>query len=269
MQFRTYKIDEFKDLVDFIWFLEHNGASQNVVTPPNQYFNMTFSLGTTYKRYNQKISTPQVEGLDQKPVIFEHSDGNKIIGIRFLPFGLYPFHNANIALLINSTTELEKIVGGKALSVLAKLKNASDDNECITILKDMLFSSFKSERNKKIKVVQQGYFYFRQSNDERKLYDLNKEFEISYPTLNRHFTEVAGISPKKMERLLKFRKSICTITSCKSGLTNIGLEAGYFDQAHFIKEFSSFMGCSPKHFYKSIKTISDKATKICYNFSIY
>jgi AraC-like DNA-binding protein len=269
MQFRTYKIEEFKDLVDCIWVLEHNGVSESVLTPPNQYFNITFSLGTPYKRLNQKISTPQIEGLDQKPVIFEHLDGNKIIGIRLLPFGLYPFLNKSIACLANSTTELSEVIGHNALTILNKLKHSNDDNECIAILKDLLFRLFMPERYKKVQVPLQGYFYFKQLNVTSKISCLNNEIKISYPTLNRHFIEVVGISPKKIERLLKFRKAICTMTNSKMDLTSIGFQAGYFDQAHFIREFSSFMNCNPNSFYKSIKTNTDKATKVCYNFSLF
>jgi AraC-like DNA-binding protein len=31
-------------------------------------------------------------------------------------------------------------------------------------------------------------------------------------------------------------------------LTHIGLEAGYYDQSHFIKDFKEFSGTSPKKF---------------------
>ncbi len=270
MRFRTYKIKEFDDLVDCIWFLEHNGANENVLTPPNQYSNITFPLGTSYKRHNQKITTPQIEGIDQKPVIFQHSDGNKIIGIRFLPFGLYSFHNSNMTCLANSTTELTEIIGNHALIFLERLKNASNDFECVAILKSLLCQLFKPERYKKIQVTLQSYYYFKKSSDNLKLHYLNEELELSYPTLNRHFVEVIGISPKKIERLLKFRKSICTMTSFKTDLTSVGFQSGYFDQAHFIREFSHFMDCKPNKFYQSLKAQHNAGeTKICYNFSIF
>ena len=43
----------------------------------------------------------------------------------------------------------------------------------------------------------------------------------------------------------RFNKSLQLVRSADLSLTNIAYECGYYDQAHFIKEFKSYTGISP------------------------
>jgi AraC-like DNA-binding protein len=49
---------------------------------------------------------------------------------------------------------------------------------------------------------------------------------------------------------VRLRKVIDTYDPA-TNLTEAALTAGYFDQAHFIKDFRSFTGQSPQEFFKS------------------
>jgi AraC-like DNA-binding protein len=100
----------------------------------------------------------------------------------------------------------------------------------------------------------------------------------SHRHLIRQFRTRIGLPPKKAAMLLRFNRSINAVT--RSGLANppnrpylegsaprsadalgahwarIAAACGYFDQAHFIREFKAFAGATPSEFLRGIPTPS-------------
>lgn len=75
----------------------------------------------------------------------------------------------------------------------------------------------------------------------------------------RHFRrlclERAGVSPKYLARILRFRKAAQKITAMSGAAqprwADFAAACGYYDQAHFIREFQEFAGCTPGRFLQS------------------
>jgi len=75
----------------------------------------------------------------------------------------------------------------------------------------------------------------------------------------RHFRrlclERAGVSPKYLSRILRFRKAAQKIGamagSAQPRWADFAVACGYYDQAHFIREFQEFAGCTPGRFLQS------------------
>ena len=76
------------------------------------------------------------------------------------------------------------------------------------------------------------------------------ELHISQSALEKRFRQIVGASPKKFASIVRFKNTIKTYDQNKS-LTDLGYEAGFYDQAHFIKEFKHFTGDSPETFFKT------------------
>jgi AraC-like DNA-binding protein len=76
----------------------------------------------------------------------------------------------------------------------------------------------------------------------------------------RHFRRVclerAGVSPKYLARLLRFRQVAERIRAMKTSAAQpswaqLAVACGYFDQAHLIREFQEFAGATPGRFLQS------------------
>jgi AraC-like DNA-binding protein len=69
---------------------------------------------------------------------------------------------------------------------------------------------------------------------------------ISTRHLRRGFGATAGVSPKEVQRLVRFQRVIrAMLLSAPSSAASLAVAAGYYDQSHFIKEFHRFAGRSP------------------------
>ncbi len=81
--------------------------------------------------------------------------------------------------------------------------------------------------------------------------NLCQHLQVSRQYLHQSFKEKIGLSPKAYAKIIRLRHAVDRIyTEPDKTLTQTSLEAGYFDQAHFINDFKSILGQSPKSFFK-------------------
>ena len=87
--------------------------------------------------------------------------------------------------------------------------------------------------------------------------------------IEQRFLESTGLSMGAFVRKNRFQNAINILNSRLSwSLTRIGLEAGYYDQSHFIREFKGYSGLTPKRFLlEQEETKGDVATLMtCANY---
>lgn len=76
---------------------------------------------------------------------------------------------------------------------------------------------------------------------------LAEELNISRDAFEKKFRSKVGTTPKQYANIVRFRNLIHK-SDLQESLTKIGLNAGYYDQSHFIKDFKSFTGKPPSEF---------------------
>ncbi len=69
---------------------------------------------------------------------------------------------------------------------------------------------------------------------------------INKRTLQRLFSQYVGVSPKWVIKRFRLLEAVGELSkNKKADWTKLALELGYFDQAHFIKDFKSIIGKTP------------------------
>lgn len=68
----------------------------------------------------------------------------------------------------------------------------------------------------------------------------------------RIFNEWLGLSAGKYQRMMRFTKTLNHLHFSEDSLslTEVGLQLGFFDQAHFIHSFKEFAGITPGKYQK-------------------
>lgn len=265
IEIKTYQPKIFNDLVERIWLLQNNEADVEIISPPDQYINLIFPLEKSVWEQNKiEIDSPQIEGVTLQSSLSKYPLGTKLLGIRFYPFGLISFANVSGKELLNQSILLTEITKQLPVLILEELQNGKLDT-----VESFLSQLFIPENYERTKLLRDFYRYFRWEHQAASIEEFCDDFGTNYTTLNRHFSKVVGISAKRFERLVKFRKALCRLTDTEESFTSIGFDSGYFDQSHFIREFKLFMNSSPKG-YNALIRKADKDTNIInYNFSLY
>lgn len=77
----------------------------------------------------------------------------------------------------------------------------------------------------------------------------NHSLSISQKSFIQKFKKQYTLTPNQYVKLKQVNYAIQLLKNSKSGeLTQVGLEAGFYDQSHFIKVFKKFCGVTPKQF---------------------
>jgi len=76
---------------------------------------------------------------------------------------------------------------------------------------------------------------------------------VSHRTLDRHFLKYTGVSPKAMLWLIRFSRTIDYAIKYKSFNLETLWNFGYYDYAHFSKDFKKYYGKTFECFKQEIK----------------
>ena len=180
----------------------------------------------------------------QKPVI--------IFGVRFKPFAFAniikkPLFQLNDQAL--SFNELFNLNTNNKKTVQAIILN-KDVIEKIKLSEELFFSlleqSFPIDQNLRAQLN-----YIMDRKGVVKIKELFSIFGVSKVTLHKHFVNKMGLTPKKVCRIWRINYFLELQKKYPNyNLTELCLEAGFYDQAHFIKEFKAYFGTCPHRFFK-------------------
>lgn len=76
---------------------------------------------------------------------------------------------------------------------------------------------------------------------------LADDLGVHLDVLEKRFRRAVGGSPKQFASLLRLRRAL-TLYRPGESLAQLSLEAGYYDQGHFIRHFRSMAGAAPRGF---------------------
>jgi len=81
---------------------------------------------------------------------------------------------------------------------------------------------------------------------------------LSHKQFGRLFSQYVGMNPKQYLRIVRFQYVLNTKqTTPDIPLTTLALQCGYYDQAHFIREFKEMSGLTPRQYFSQGEAYSD------------
>lgn len=227
---------------------------------PNCTTNLCISLGAESisdrsGNIENTISTSCI-----RPVTFNRSKTIDMAIIQLEPYGFHlltglPMHDCK-----NQFFNFDDFFAASELENLYhRLHDAKEDVSKVKILEDFVLTQIKQQD-----VDTRILFATHQlhQNPKTSLDDLMHHLNLSARRIRDLFSLHIGVSPKYYLRLSRFNQTTGEISvSHNKSLTEIAFAKGYFDQAHFIKEFKEFGGLSPNKFRK----LTEKSAEF-YNF---
>jgi AraC-like DNA-binding protein len=109
------------------------------------------------------------------------------------------------------------------------------------------------------KLIQAAARLLHHTKGEYRVAELADYCQMSVRQLERGFRRVIGASPKAFARTLRFERAQRRLMFDPDvELTQLAHECGYFDQAHFIKEFKAFTGKTPTQHAQQMRAMQDE-----------
>jgi AraC-like DNA-binding protein len=172
-----------------------------------------------------------------------------VFSARFHPAGLRPFVDFDIHTLTNKTVALTDIWKEDAVELEQNVINCKNDKERIEVTTQFLIrklSSKKSDDNLMVNSVQ----LIIENSGMLSLDELCTNVGLGKRQFERKFISEVGLNPKTFSRIIRFNSALQLIEKKDfSGFTSVAHEGGFYDQAHFIKDFKELTGLNPKKYF--------------------
>jgi AraC-like DNA-binding protein len=149
--------------------------------------------------------------------------------------------------LFNKCILLEALIPCSQIETISgELAAAKSDFDRLSAI-EMFFINRLNSRGNQGRIIL-AVELIKKHSGNLKITVIARQLKISQGQLEKSFRKTVGASPKKFACIVRFRK-VLTIAHNEKNLTQLGLEAGFFDQAHFIKDFKSFTGFTPERYF--------------------
>ena len=153
--------------------------------------------------------------------------------------------------IVNKALPLEYFIGKKAAFIHHRLLKKQKLEEVISTLNITLLHFIKIHtKNINLKFLN-SLQIISKSKGSKSIKEVIKECKTSERTLERLYHQHIVLTPKVYAKIYRFNQVVHHMRFKKHFSTDIIYDLGYFDQAHFIKEFKLFTGLSPRAFLKN------------------
>ncbi|MFN8059909.1 MAG: helix-turn-helix domain-containing protein [Vicinamibacterales bacterium] len=211
---------------------------------------LVFNFGDPYLR--EVIGGPAVEhtrsNLDAQrlePIRISQRGRVRIAGVRFHLGGLGPFVSRPLRSFTGQTPDPTAVFGDAVRAVEHDLER-TDDLDASAALLDAFFEACLT-RETPFDRFDRALRCLVDSHGTAGVEEIASAGGVSSRHLERLFARYLGIAPKMTGRILRFQRVLRALMrdpGCP--LARLAAEAGYFDQAHFIKDFKRMSGGVPR-----------------------
>jgi AraC-like DNA-binding protein len=187
-------------------------------------------------------------GLSDRHVVVESRGSSGCIQVNLTPIGAHLLFGLPMDALTNRTVDLIEILGAAGRELIARLHDATDWETRFAAVDALLVSRLANARPRDAGVAW-AWASLIASRGTMTVGSLGRELGWSRKQLVARFREQIGLAPKTAARVLRFQQVVRVLRNADLvHWADLALRTGYYDQAHFIREFGELAGCTPTEY---------------------
>jgi len=236
---------------------EYVGGSEETIRPlvrrelPTEIAPLIINFGPPFRIYDpadasryQEISS-FVTGAFDSFVVVGTTGAYACIQVNFTLLGMRLFLRQPLQELTNRVVSLDDVFGASAERLIGELYEAPTWASRFDIVDREILERLANVPAPAVG-VQWAWRRLVRTAGQVVIGDLAREIGWSHKHLVSQFSEQIGLTPKVMARVLRFGRAADLLTTSERGqLADIAIACGYYDQAHFTRDFRAFAGVSP------------------------
>jgi AraC-like DNA-binding protein len=169
--------------------------------------------------------------------------------VQFNETGAASFFREPLHELFNASVSLDSLIPWRKLDeVEDRLAAATGNAARVAVVERFLLARLREPEPDRL--IREAVQAIHSAHGDLRVKDLVADLPISQDAFEKRFNRVIGTSPKQFAKIVRLRNLIRQVPQ-RNSLTDAALTAGYFDQAHFIKDFKAFTGKTPHAFFQS------------------
>jgi AraC-like DNA-binding protein len=172
---------------------------------------------------------------------FRYAEGMETVGLRFRPGMASPFLKLPADLLTDDSAALEDLWGSSGRQLQRRMDDAPTADARLRVLAGALVPPKQADDS-----MARALRFLTEANGVGDVDWMARQAGLSPRQFRRRCLEAAGLGPKRLARVLRFRYANRLAGQARRpDWSSIAVEAGYFDQAHLIRDFRAFTGRTP------------------------
>lgn len=257
MQLQQMKLEEFipteilRPFIKAYRIIESQEELENRVLPNTSIaIAFRFKGDNSYTTDTGKTNLPTItfSGLRRSVRLINYSKNTSTLIVLFKECGASAFFNEPLHELFEKSISLDNIINTSELKLIEELLSEAKNNSHRVAIVDRFLLNKLKRFNSDI-LVSEAIKRIHFAKGLIKINKLAESLYISKDAFEKRFRKIAGASPKQFASIVRM-SSIVHKESDKR-LLDLAFDAGYYDQAHFNKDFKLFTGQTPTDFYKS------------------
>lgn len=259
--------------VQLVWMMESEHEDDHAprsLIVPDGIVEIVFHYGDpwiTTVAGGKRLVQPRSFAISQmrKYIEIESNGRTGFVSVRFYPWGAYHFFDKPVHSFLDDTVSTATLWPGHYEDLMKKLRAAADGTDgaggasgagdadgadLASYVQGFLLDRLK-EHHKDDVALDEAVKLIRSTGGQLSVEEVGERVGLSRKQLERKFVVTVGTTPKTFARISRFLNVCHHLDRYRdSTLTRLAHECGYFDQAHFIREFSAFTGFTPKAFFE-------------------
>lgn len=173
-----------------------------------------------------------------------------LMGVEFSSTGFYRLFHQDCSELTDRATPLRELVPEAADHLERQMARATDNDLPMALLQEFLLERVSDALA--TPVVDEAVNRIEQARGCISVGEVAGHCGLGVRQLHRHFLKVVGIGPKHFAKSVQIKQALFAIERGSAGeLTALAQHTGYFDQAHFVRDFQRMIGTNPLGFLHS------------------
>lgn len=258
MKYLEYKPTEsLSKYIQLIWISESESsddfyAKEKIL--PDGIVEIVFHFRGTFIIHNsngEKIKQPKGFAVSQmrKFIEIESNRATGFVSVRFYPWGAHHFFKEPISNFLDNTIDIKNLWKDDYQIILQRIKKVCND-EKVDIIQEFLSDCLLQNKKNSIK-IDNAIKLIRKTKGQDSIDQICNKTNLTYKQLERKFLATIGTTPKVFSRTTRFLHLCHHLKEYENkNMTQLTYDFDYYDQAHFIKDFRTFTGLTPKEYYE-------------------
>lgn len=192
-----------------------------------------------------------VDGLSDRYCRYAIDESFGIFGVHLYPYALQPLFAVPASAFINQSLDFNSLSIKGFETLEERVIMAGNTKERVRIVSDFLTNHLS--QSPKPEIIRIVNMIIKQKGDVN-ISSLADQCFRSVRQFQRIFKEQTGFTPKAFARVARFNAVLNQPNKRYKSLAEAAYDFGYYDQTHFIQDFKTYTGYTPKVFYNGQAT---------------
>jgi AraC-like DNA-binding protein len=230
--------DDLGELVERHWLIRWDlpaGRRAAVTLLPHPCVNLVYDQGQVV-----------IAGVGRERFRYEYEGTGRVFGVKFRPGGFLPFLRRPVGTLTDQYLPLAVLWGAADADRLARDLAAAPDLDALVAAAERHLRAHWPPADPDVALVGRIAQDLLHNRAITRVDDVTARFGLSTRSLQRLFQRYVGVSPKWVLQRYRLHEAASRLAEGTGGTwAEVAVDLGYFDQSHFIRDFTRAIGLTP------------------------